>query len=522
MKKIKLVSLAILSLYFLVCVNLTNAQNIVMDSTFGDNGIVITPNTGEVMKSIVYPDESMLCVGYKSLQGSSDTRLVLAKYKSTGELDSSFADGGILIDSSLYRQFPFDADTLPDGNIIIVGAHHYSDSNIMITRGFVIRLLPDGQKDTGFAENGTLIIDTMPDGQRICPVRIVVLPDNKYLIGCEINGGSYTALFKINSEGIIDEGFANNGFLIFNQDSYPFILRNLLLLQDGNVLISGIDCTDPQNTKNSFIKISQYGHPVASFGNNGISVIDVDEIVEYHPNMGEFPVKVIELEDNRLLIGGHFQFSNLFLMMLNDIGSIDDEFGNNGIVKDGTSNSYNMDFTVQNNNKILVGSTYPVDLENDFGIFRYNYNGTRDATFNYNQIFTVNLNYRDLLKNVHFLGQNNVIAIGSAVDENSNWNFGLLKLITNQNQAIAPFYYDSNQIEIYPNPIINNEFHIDIVDINVLKFEIINITGSIIYESNYVLQLKPAIKLLPKGIYILRLMTENNYIEKKIVKTDCN
>ncbi len=521
MKKIKLVSLAILSLYFLVCVNITNAQNIVMDSTFGDNGIVITPNTGEVMKSIVYPDECILCVGYKSLQGSSDTRLVLARYKSTGGLDNSFADGGILIDSSLYRQFPFDADTLPDGNIIIVGAHHYSDSNIMIVRGFVTRLLPDGQKDTGFAEGGTLVIDTMPDGQRICPVRIVVLPDNKYLIGCEINGGSYTALFKINSEGIIDEGFANNGFLLFNQDCYPFFLRNLLLLQDGNVLISGIDCADPQNTKNSFIKIDQEGHLVTSFGNNGVSVIDVDEIVEYHPNMGEFPVKAIELEDNRLLIGGHFQFSNLFLMRLNSIGNIDNDFGNNGIVKDGTSNSNYMDFTVQNNNKILVGSTHYTDLDKDFGTFRYNYNGTRDSTFNYNQIFTTDLTDTDLLRFVHTIGVER-FAITGYVSEGYNSSFVLIKLITDQNQVIDTFDSDSNQIKIYPNPVTNNEVYIDIGDINILSFEIINIAGFTVYTSDDVSQLKLAIKLLPKGMYIVRLAVDNNYnyVEQKILKTN--
>jgi uncharacterized delta-60 repeat protein len=94
-----------------------------LDPSFGNGGRVTTAfgaptSRAEVQDLTLQPDGKLLAVGF----GGNDGRLILARYTTDGQLDSSFGQGGI---SSLQiggGWGHFDAELLPDGTILVATA----------------------------------------------------------------------------------------------------------------------------------------------------------------------------------------------------------------------------------------------------------------------------------------------------------------------------------------------------------------------------------------------------------------
>ncbi|HQP03896.1 MAG TPA: hypothetical protein PLP11_04755, partial [Bacteroidales bacterium] len=422
-------------LIFLVFVSSSHfvfGQNVSLDTLFGDSGIVVTPNTRGMMKSILLKDNGILCVGYNRNLGANnlEIRLVIAKYTPDGSLDNSFGDGGIVQDSIYYGDMPYSVIEQPNGKFTIAGVGFKESPNSPnYACGFVARYNFDGEPDVTFGHSGKVKFDSLENGNGIGldAFMVILLPDNKYLVGGTLHN-NYTGVVKLNPNGIVDTAFGYNGYIILDASYYNIAFGDMAFLNDGTILICGIDHSESNNTKAAIIKINQDGSINNDFGVNGKVVIDVNEIQELFPEDFEHPVKIRELDNNQILVAGNYRSTNHYLFLLHANGSLINEFGENGIFKEEQLVPL-IDFEIQNDGKILLGGSFyqPDPYDYDFMVKRLNADGSNDLTFNFGQTYIIynpeRIEYFDC---IHIQESNKIVLTGASKNPNGDFNFTLV------------------------------------------------------------------------------------------------
>ncbi len=177
----------------------------------------------------------------------------------------------------------------------------------------------------------------------------------------------FTILFSfsnIQSAAIFDTTFGTNGTVIIPPDQFNPYVKDVAFLNDGRFIVLGV----------GMIRFNNNGTIDSSFGNNGIAAISGNAIS-------------ISLQtDGKIVLAGYVYDSigvhtDFFLSRHNSNGTLDQTFGNNGVV---TLNQSSRDTfqsaKIQNDGKIVA-----VGQQNDDGQFgcviRFNSNGSLDRDF---------------------------------------------------------------------------------------------------------------------------------------------
>jgi hypothetical protein len=79
------------SSFILLISYITNAQNGIIDLSFGTNGTVITTAGGEVFDMIIQPDDKFVLVGSN---GSGAYDMTIMRFNADGSTDNSFGTNG--------------------------------------------------------------------------------------------------------------------------------------------------------------------------------------------------------------------------------------------------------------------------------------------------------------------------------------------------------------------------------------------------------------------------------------------
>lgn len=139
----------------------------------------------------------------------------------TGKIVRLLPDG--ILDNTLNASGEFNGNVYsilqqPDNKILIAGTHSVFTSQ-------VVRLNPDGTKDTGFDNAATFMNGTIND--------MVLLSDGKLFVG-----GSFIQYAPISNYVIYNEDGSFNSFL--NMGDFEFTdLKSVLVQPDGKILIGG-------------------------------------------------------------------------------------------------------------------------------------------------------------------------------------------------------------------------------------------------------------------------------------------
>lgn len=187
-----------------------------LDTNFGNNGKVITTlsNYGDVIhKVLIQNNGSILVVGNAS-ELSGDSRISMARYLSTGILDTTFATNGVYI--STFYGYVDDATLQIDGKIVIGGGLNQ-------TTGYdfaVLRYTTNGALDTDFANSN---VSTPYSNEINQCFSLLIQPDNKIVAGGTIYSAALCenkylgALVRINLGVILGtESFINSdNFVIY-------------------------------------------------------------------------------------------------------------------------------------------------------------------------------------------------------------------------------------------------------------------------------------------------------------------
>lgn len=132
-----------------------------LDTTFGNNGLVITDfGFDESAHGVAIQSDGKIVAGGGSDKGAAGWDVVLARYDTSGALDPTFGSGGLVISDALAFDYAYGLALQPDDRILIVGQavkltpQLGADSDLL-----VMRFLANGQPDPSFGTLGVVVTD---------------------------------------------------------------------------------------------------------------------------------------------------------------------------------------------------------------------------------------------------------------------------------------------------------------------------------------------------------------------------
>jgi len=304
--------------------------NGVLDASFGKEGMIHLPNeynynynfSGNGGKFILQPTGKILIIGGTGEQLYDDNDILMLRYTSDGNLDSTFGEGGKII---FVTETPENAYTVYqqlDEKIVLAGSSdHYDVSDF-----FLFRCLSTGVIDTTFGENGYVRTDF---GKRDIPAKIIGQPDGKLLVLGKTEDiylqKSDFVLARYLSDGTLDETFGNKGKVITTIGvGKQAIVRSGLLQRDGKIILVG-SAQGLYQPDYAMVRYHADGQLDESFGSKGKVITSVSQL----DDIGESVV--IQADEKILLAGTSREWaSHLTLVRYNSNGQLDYSFGDKG------------------------------------------------------------------------------------------------------------------------------------------------------------------------------------------------
>lgn len=221
-----------------------------LETTFGGTGIITYDGMGydQGAKIALRSDGKLLLSGNSNVNPANGTykQYVQMLINSDGTLDTNFGTSGKLLTNLATNntQIINDMYLLTDNSILVTGSLLFTNSTIY--DGFVAKFNANGTLDTSFGTNGiNQITFTDTDGsQAITDMvnKITVQNDGKIIVAGFSNGAGTITKFsvaRINSTGILDSTFGNNGTMTFPINGFNDVITDVKSQSDGKIVVSG-------------------------------------------------------------------------------------------------------------------------------------------------------------------------------------------------------------------------------------------------------------------------------------------
>ncbi len=287
-----------------------------VDTTFGSSGTATTTFTG---LSSVRPGGILLGTdGRITVIGQTGAGSAIARYTSTGALDTSFSgDGKFEISSSFLRT----GVVHPDGSITAVGAKSGNPSSALV------RIKNDGTLDSAFGTAGVVSLALDPVGdERFTDV--VQQADGKWLVAgtATFSGANARVLVaRFNLDGTIDTTYGtSSGYTLLDVQADFLSINSIALTPEGGVVVFGDAFL---NSDWLLAKFDANGVPDSGFTGDGYTLLDFNGASDN----GE---DIIVQEDGKFLaVGGGFVIGNgtdRAVARFNSNGTLDTSFSGDG------------------------------------------------------------------------------------------------------------------------------------------------------------------------------------------------
>lgn len=339
-----------------------------LDSSFGTGGKVTTLlGLSSVANAMaLQPDGKIVLAGWSS--NGSNTDFAVARYRSDGTLDPAFGAGGKVITPIGTSDDVARAIALQADGKILVGGYRYASSNHDFA---LVRYNPDGSLDTDFGTGGkvTTSFGTAND----VGTGLAVQSDSKIILGGyyrSASNGDDFAIARYNTDGSLDSTFGSGGKVTTTFTSGNDASTAVLLQPDGKILAAGL----AQVSGNNDFAVARYNTDgsldSAGFGTNGKLTTPVGLAIDNGQAMA------LQL-DGKILVGGYVQVGSTFdfgLVRYMASGSLDSTFGTGGkvITAIGSGHDIITALAVQSNGKILAAGRADGMPTTDWALLRYN------------------------------------------------------------------------------------------------------------------------------------------------------
>ncbi len=227
--------------------------NGVLDTTFGNNGVVITDIGGEYFKTFsgFLEDNGTIYLLVK-YDWASDSILQILRYAENGDLDLSFGDNGILPIANGINYYSGAIALQNEGKILVA----YADPQYNIYK--LKQYFPNGNLDTSYGNSGEVDIDI----DDFVPEKFLFQSDNSVVIYGRIMEfeGSRFCLTRYFSDGGLDTSFGENGVTTHSFESSDAIFQD-----NGKILGMG----------NTYWYSGDKNFYMARFNNSPLSISEV-------------------------------------------------------------------------------------------------------------------------------------------------------------------------------------------------------------------------------------------------------
>lgn len=430
-----------------------------LDLSFGTDGKVTTSLSAvsdHIKDVLVQPDGKIIAVGFSSLD--KHLQISLARYRSNGNLDSSFGTYGKQFTSfdTGYLTAAYSAALQADGKIVVAGVHEaYSGEELPTAIVALARYNHDGSLDNTFGTAGkvTKLFGTLPEQLASGANSVAIQADGKIVIGGFKQPNPYIStkdflLLRYHSSGLIDSSFGTDGVVTTNFGAAYGHAYKVLIQKDGKIIAVG--------TSNEAVAISRYnidGSLDHSFDGDGKQTTYKD-LENYYAS------SAVLQKDGKIVVAGQstdmLGFSSKMLVIrYHTDGSLDSSFSTDGIQTLNLGYMYQNanSVLVQSDDKILISVSGKTNSYADFVLVRLNSDGNYDYSFNgYGKVIT-NFGADECYANAMALQKDNKIIVAGINKKTTNTQYALARYISGIELGLANFDENNHQIRVYPNPV---------------------------------------------------------------------
>jgi uncharacterized delta-60 repeat protein len=333
-----------------------------LDSSFGKAGIATTEIGGGLVSALaVQPDGKIVVAGT-----FGDNVFGVARYTSSGALDTSFGFGGIATTAiGNVPAFAFSLALQPDGKIVVAGSAQLSSTGGDIA---LVRYTPVGALDEAFGTGG--IVTTSVTESFDGAYAVALQDDGKIVVAGY--AGSFVALARYTAAGELDASFDGDGIVetAINGQAY-----GLAIQPDGKIVAGGLRYSGADASLFVLARFTASGASDGSFGERGIVATAISGSYDGISGIALQP-------EGKIVAVGTTSAHTFAIVRYMSTGALDTSFDGDGIVTtafgDGVNGSC---LTVQPDGKIVVAGNTTAGTADRIVVARYLPSGALDPTF---------------------------------------------------------------------------------------------------------------------------------------------
>lgn len=500
------------------------------DTSFGINGCVIVDLAGtrDVATDINAYEDNIICTGYTEINGNDDFSAI--KLDGSGELYPGFnTDGKLHINIGTSADYAHQLLLLPDGDMLIggntdaydiakiksdgtpdssfgyksidilkrYGNDHYTLSSLLrqedgklIATGYngninIVRTDAEGIIDTGFAEDGWLHVE-ISDEEEYYAFDAAIQGDGKiFFTGTYYNYDLFSdkaELFigKLNNNGSYDSSFSDDGWMYLNTDLYEYTVGRCLALQADNKILVGGYYYDGEKDHLQLLRCNADGSPDESFGDSGIVRTDV------FGNGGRIYGMQLQTDGKIVCVGYEGEYDtmqHILIARFNTDGMPDTDFSSDGFLDYiSDMNSQLKSLAIDEDGNILVtGFTTGASENSDMFTARITPQGEFDTLFGLNGVIITSLSdHNDIAYDIAVQPDGKIVVAGTS-SENLKPDFAVVRYIPGY---IIPDAVDDislkNNFIVFPNPVATEQFTLqyDLLADETISIELFDLKGA--------------------------------------------
>lgn len=502
------------------------AQYGTLDTNFGENGKVTTAFNfyySSIQSMSILSDGKILTVG--TIFNDSDfSQFALVRYTSDGRIDTTFGNNGKVISNFTESKIGLESMLVQsDGKIVLAGIIYNSFTNSQFV---LVRYTKNGDFDTTFGNNGVVLKGYHTINS------ITLQEDDKIVVAgfsFENNVRDYS-LIRYTVNGVQDTSFGNNGTVSLSIGDRDF-WYDVVLKSDEKIVVVGSAKNNSGNYDSDFaiMQFNKYGTLDANFGENGIVIIDYNDVDA---------ARAVKIQNDGKIVFVGWSYSTLetiydykMVRLLLD-GSLDESFGEKGMLSIPISiNLSSESIEIQSDQKILVTGFVSKTDKNDIALCRVNSNGAYDSTFGNDGVVTTTFQASSQANSIVCQPDGLIVVGGEAavtagIKEYSP-NFALLRYTSGKVLDSKKFSQIQNAFFISRNDS-NGEFYLNfhLDETEIISMNLYDVNGRIIkevakqkpYPKGYSTQNLELTNTLSNGLYFLNITNGRNSLTIKIIK----
>jgi uncharacterized delta-60 repeat protein len=382
-----------------------------LDSSFGTAGKVIS-NMADTIQGAdrandiaINPDGSFLVVGYKTV--SYD--FVIAKYLSSGVLDSSFGTNGRVVTSfGTGADVATSVEILSNGSFVVAGTSSIGGQDDFA----VAKYTASGVLDTAFGTAGKVTTDMSGNlrGDSVSTMAISKTGE-VYVAGYSRGSTIDLAVVKYTSAGVLDTSFSSDGIVAIDFFSSQDDARTIQVLTNGSIVVGGYAINGNGDSVSALVKLTSSGELDQAFGAGGKITGDY---VNYDEEVSSVSISAAG-EIFAAVTGVDFT-----VVKYSSSGVLQTTFGTSGIAATDFSSGTDYSSCVQVlvDGSVLVSGFATISGSADFAVAKFSSAGILDNTFGISGRSTVSFTSGDDISAALAVGVNGQIMLAGTADSN--------------------------------------------------------------------------------------------------------